>query len=403
MASVLHFTSKRLAQAAAWTGILFLAGCASQGTLLEGLADLRLKTRDDAVVTKAVAVADQKPQAVKIVPVNGERKSSAWCEYLREDAAAQTTIMRSPTLRGSLDDEEVANLSLNLSATDFLKANLTEQAAEARCQRYVAESGLQKLIFVSPQGLTAAGHKARLKSINANKSEIARLRAKATRAMENGELDREKATVIYLLADQILTEAGASRSQADRRLETAISPHGKASDLGAQLLQAEEELENINSRMRTLDAVDLSVSAGWSDDIGRSGFDMKEESFSGKVNFSVRLGAVRAKRFEHERKATDAKLRAIRDEEGGVMWQVAILRRAHERAIAGLIEQQDKLEQALAKAQELATMLANVDNPEFEPPLIHAKLQMIKLKADRAAVAGSIAEIRENMAKLAAG
>ena len=79
------------------------------------------------------------------------------------------------------------------------------------------------------------------------------------------------------------------------------------------------------------------------------------------------------------------------------------MRRAHERAIEGLVQQKGKLDEAIHKAEELSKMLASVDNPEFEPPLIQAKLQLIKLKADRAAVAGSISEIESNMRKLKAG
>ena len=155
--------------------------------------------------------------------------------------------------------------------------------------------------------------------------------------------------------------------------------------------------------MRTFDAFDVSASVGWNDDVNSDGLATDDQSFNGKISFSMKLGAALPKRFEHEAAAKDAKLRAIRDEEGGALWQVAVLRRAHERAIEGLVQQRGKLDAAISKAEELARMLATVDNPDFEPPLIQAKLQLIKLKADRAAVSGSISEIVGNMKKLKSG
>jgi hypothetical protein len=258
-------------------------------------------------------------------------------------------------------------------------------------------------VFLSPQGLSAAGYKARYRTIDAPRREVLRLKNKAQAAMRAGNLDRGKATALAVLADSILAEAEAARSQADRRMDVTGGSKAAAGALGEQLLQAEADLEDINSRMRTLDAVDVSASLGWNDDINQEGFDTSNQAFSGKVSFSVKLGALAPSRFAHEQAAKEAKLQAITHDEGGALWQVAMLRRAHERAIDGLVQQQAQLDAAIAKASELARQLASIDNPEFEPPLIEAKLQLIKLRSDRAAVAGSIAEIQSNLKKLKAG
>ena len=411
----------RLALGAA--GLLLLAGCATQGPLLDQFPSLRARTVDSdaalvtappplrativepAGTTASTAQAGESKSTNKVrpVPASAQGPRSHWCDYLREDTAAQTTILRSPTLSGSINDEASASVSLGMSLSSLARAELMEQASDARCQKYLAENGLQKLVFVSPQGLTAAGHKARLKSIEGQKKEIARLRKKVALALNAGSINRERATAINVLADEILAEAEASRSQADRRLESSLMPPSSADAYGSALLAAEADLEDINSRMRTFDAFDVSASVGWNDDVNSDGLATDDQSFNGKISFSMKLGAALPKRFEHEAAAKDAKLRAIRDEEGGALWQVAVLRRAHERAIEGLVQQRGKLDAAISKAEELARMLATVDNPDFEPPLIQAKLQLIKLKADRAAVSGSISEIVGNMKKLKSG
>ncbi len=400
-------------------GMLALAGCATQGPLLDQFGGLRLGTINsepkvvaatpplrNTIVEPAASVGAQAGDVtatVKPVPASAEMPRSHWCDYLREDTAAQTTILRSPTLSGSVNDDAKTSVSLGMSLTGIAKAGLMEQAAEVRCQKYLAENGLQKLVFVSPQGLTAAGHRARLKAIEGQKKEIARLRKKVAGALNTGAINRELATAINVLADEILAEAEASRSQADRRLDAALMPSSSAEAYGSALLAAEADLEDLSSRMRTFDSIDVSASVGWNDDVNADGLDANDQSFNGKLSFSMKLGAVMPQRFKHEAAAKDAKLRAIRSEEGGALWQVAVLRRAHERAIEGLVQQEAQLDAAIHKAESLAQTLASVDNPEFEPPLIQAKLQLIKLRADRAAVAGSITEIRGNMKKLKAG
>jgi hypothetical protein len=290
-------------------------------------------------------------------------------------------------------------VSLGLSVTDFAKANVLEETAEARCRRYMAESGLQKLIFLSPQGLTSSGYRAKAESIGKRKKDIQALRRRISQAMADGFVDHERATNLMGFADQLLAEAAQAKSQADRRTGDFLGAKDRASLLGKELLRAEADLEDLNSRMRTFDAVDVSVSAGWNDDLADNGFDKAKDSFGGKVSFSVKLGAVAPSRFEHEERAKQAKLRAI-GEEGGPLWQVNVLRLAHERAIAGLEESRGKIDSAIAEANKLLAALEGVKNPEFQATGLQARFRIIQLKADKAAVEGSLAEIRSNLKRL---
>ncbi len=270
-------------------GLAVLAGCATKGPLLDSM---RLSTMDSPPAIIApdpplrttmiepaagspapASEAAAKTATTTPVTVSAAPLRSHWCDYLREDTAAQATILRAPTLSGSIDDNTKASVSLGMSLTGLAKANLMEDAAEVRCQKYLAENGLQKLVFVSPQGLTAAGHRAKLQSIEAQKKEIARLRKKVATLLAAGTMNRERATAISMLADEILADAEASRSQADRRLEASVSPSASAEAYGSQLLAAEAELEDINSRMRTFDSVDVSASVGWNDDVDSNGFN----------------------------------------------------------------------------------------------------------------------------------
>ena len=406
-------SSSRKAALLVMSSLLGMAGCSTGSGLLSSNGDFLSKLNLDSLGPTTTASLSPAPTILrpriepaadlKIIPAAMEQPQSAWCEHLKEDSAVEATILRAPTLNGSMNDKGMASLGLSLSASSFVKANLAEESALVKCRRYLAESGLQKLIFVSPQNLTAAGYKAKADAIFGQKKEIARLRNSIEHAMAQGSIDREKATAIALLIERLLAEASAARSQADRRFSERVMSSKSAAVLSQELLRAEADLDGIDSRMRSADSMDVSVQAGWGDDVTNNGINVTDQSFSGKVSFSVKLGAFLPQRYEHERLSSDAKQRAIKNEEGGSVWQIGVLRRSHERAIAGLEESQIKLEKAMQEATHLLAVLATVQQPEFEGARLNARYEIMKLKADRAGIVGSLAEIRTNLGRLQKG
>ena len=407
-------SSNRKAALLVLTSVLAMAGCSGDIGLLSNMerpSALRLATFDSTpeitASTTKIAATQKKPDVVEIRPATyvgtDHPENSAWCRYLKEDSAAEASILRSPSLSGKVDDSGKAAMSLSLSASSFTKASLVEKAAEIKCRRYLAESGLQKLVFISPQGLTAAGFRAKSESILARKAELAGLRKLIGTELMRGNIEVEKATSLSVLIDQINAEGNAAKSQADRRLaEDFAQPQG-ADVLSQDLIKAEAELEDINNRIRSADAMDVSLSAGWNDSAIDDGLDAHDDSFSGKISFSLKLGAISPQRFAHERRAKEAKLSAIRDQEGGTLWQIRMLRNAHERALAGLIESQAQLNIAIAEAVKLVGILKLAEGTEFVATLIGAKIQVVRLQADKAAIDGSIEEIGENMKRLKIG
>ena len=174
MVAMPRSSSRSFMPIASALALLTLAGCAATSGLVDKTG-LRLSSLDQEPRIIAVEDPPLKPtvdDSVIVVPASNDNLLPAWCEHIVEDTAAQTIIMRSPTLSGSLTDEASASLSLGMSLSSYVKAGLLETAADAKCRRYIAESELQKLIFVSPQGLTAAGFSAKAKSIRASKAEI---------------------------------------------------------------------------------------------------------------------------------------------------------------------------------------------------------------------------------------
>jgi hypothetical protein len=325
---------------------------------------------------------------------------SQWCRYLKENAAADATVVRSPSLNGSVDDKGRASLGLGLSLTSMMKADLLETSADAKCRRYLAEKGLKSIVLSAPAGLSVAGYRAKANTIFAHRSEIERQRKVAAGLLADGTIDQQHATAINILADQLIADAEEARSQADMRSGELLASNGNAKVLGSELLKAESELSEADSKMRTYDALDLSVRAGWNDDVNNQGVQVSNNSLSGKLTFSMKLGAASPGRFDHERSASEARLQAVQYEEGSPIWQANELRKAYERSLGGLRESQAQVNGAWQRAQNFVRQLEAQNNPEFDAELAGTRLQLIRLESLKAGVNASMSEVQVRLASL---
>ncbi len=330
-------------------------------------------------------------------------EQSAWCTYLKENAAADASVLRSPTLSGSIDDEQKGSVSLSLSVSSLSRAALIEKQARINCRRYLAETGLQKVVFLAPQTLSAAGYRARYKAVERRTAELEKLRKRIKSDISSGHLTADKAAGLTAMIDGLYSDAAAARSEFERRASSEGALTGPAAGYSAELLAAEADLADIDSKLRTADAVDVSLSAGYSDGDMGDGFDTVHDGVSGKVSFSMKLGAFAPSRYEHERRAREARIAAIRDQEGGALWQIRTLREAHLKAISGLEESQSRIDRAIAETKRFIALVSNTPDPEFSAPAIEARIRMVQLEADRAAVTGSLAEIRTKLTQLGNG
>jgi hypothetical protein len=419
--------------------VLGMAGCTTGSSLMDSNGSLAQKLRGDIsdgmdnIQTAATAGADKiqsvasnikesfvplKPTVqmadtadLKIKPAadvsskDEPEKESEWCVSLREKALADSSILRSPVLSGSVDRLGKADANIGLSYSSFRKASLGEAKAEAECRKFMAETSLQKLVFTSPQNLTAAGFRSKANAVESARMEMVRLRQNIKSAMQSGAINHEKATGLFMLIDQLYADGQASRSQADRRYDERTYSKKAAAQLESELMKAQGDLYNIESQTRTADNVDVGIQAGYTHYLGDAPIYAAQESqgVTGKVSFSMRLGVIDPRRFEHERLAAQAAQRAITTEESSPIWQLGLLRRSHERAIAGLEHSIVEIDHASSEAKRLVAILADVSQPEFQGARLNAKFQLLKLRADRAGLVGSVIEIKNNLRRLKDG
>lgn len=326
--------------------------------------------------------------------------SSPWCTYLAEDAEAQASILRSPSIGGQADDDGNASLSVGLSVSDFHKAALVRESAEARCRRHLAESGLRKMVLMGPMELTAAGFRAKAAAIAEKNDEINGLRREIDDALAAGHLDAELAAGLVRRLDQMVAAGHEARSQAERRIAGNGIRAGDAARLSEELLRSEAHLAAVESRIRTAESYDVSLEASYSDSDMWDGSAGAGSGVGARVKFSMKLGAFTPGRYDHERRATAARAAAIRSEEGGLLWQVDALRQAHLRALGGLEEALAELDRSDARARALLRKLGEAPSVEFAGAVIGARIERVAIVAQRAGIAGSIAEIRGNLARL---
>lgn len=378
-------------------GVFGLAGCTAGGLLAnqDKPAALRLVTLDET----AQAGVEIRPATFS---ETDDFSNSAWCQYLKEDSAAEATVLRSPSLNGSVDDSGKLGVSLGVSISSLNKARLIEEAAQVKCRSHLAQEGLQKQAVAVPVGLTAGGYRAKSLSILARKDELAELREQIKYELRRGNITAEKAASLSGLIDEINLEGNVAKLQAARPTPVVVKAPD-ASPYSADLIQAEAELDAINKKIRTADAVDVSVSAGWNDVGLRDGFDVQEDSFGGKVSVSFKLGAVAPQRFEHEQRASAAKHKALQEQVNAPDRLIAAQRQAQQQALAGLTQSQGRLNETLADTIKLVKVLGSVSSPEFAGTFIAAKIQVVRLLAEKAAVDGSIDEIRQKLKRPKAG
>ncbi|HUQ37686.1 MAG TPA: hypothetical protein VM144_15045 [Aestuariivirga sp.] len=371
--------------------VLGLAGCTAGGLLTDQNkpASLRLVTLD-ATAQPGVEI---RPATFSETDASS---NSAWCQYLKEDSAAEATILRSPSLNGSVDDSGKLGVSLGVSISSFNRARLIEEAAQVKCRSHLAQAGLQKRAVAAPLGLTAAGYQAKSISILVRKNDLAELREQIKFELRRGNITAEKAASLSGLIDEINLEGNVAKLKAARPAQVVVKAP-EAGPFGGDFIQAEAELDAINRKIRTAEAVDVSVSAGWNDLGLRDGFDAEGDSFGGKVSVSFKLGAMAPQRFEHERRGRDAKLKALQEQVNAPDRQIVAQRQAQQQVLADLAQSQARLNETLADTIKLVKVLGSVSSPEFAGTFIAAKIQVVRLLAEKAAVDGSITEIRQNI------
>jgi hypothetical protein len=123
-----------------------------------------------------------------------------------------------------------------------------------------------------------------------------------------------------------------------------------------------------------------------------------------QIKYELRLGNITAE-------LADSLSRLVDDISSGARiatvntnaWQIATGHKAQQEALAGLEQSQARVNESLADTIKLVKVLGSLRGPEFSATLVAAKIQVVRLLAEKAGIDHSIDEIRQYMKRPKAG
>ena len=323
-----------------------------------------------------------------------DAKNSARCRYINANTGIQTTLLRSPTLSGNINNDGDAGISIAYDLMDLKRANLKEESADAQCRRYLAASKLAEIMFVSPQSLTRAGFLARANFLQGHMPKMSRIENSINSRVNKGDMTKQRGTGLLQYLEQVRSSEARSRSESVRRDSIDQVNAGGTVGLDQRLVQAEKDIQNINRRLRSVDAFAFNLSAGYNQNELHQFRSARSDDLYGKVKFSYRLGAANPRRHEFEDAAMAARIEALHETRRGALWRANELANANSRARTALIRQRDQLQASLNQAQRNAEIYSRSFEVELLGPRIRARIDVIRVGAEIAAINATLKDMK---------
>jgi len=268
---------------------------------------------------------------------------SARCRQIVASTGIETTILRSPTVTAQMNDEGNMSAGISFDAVDLTRAKLKEELAWAKCRRHIASTRLAQLLVTSPLALTRAGYLAKANALKDSETEFQKIEKTIARSLRIGDLTSPRASGLRQHLNAIRGGEARARGEAARREVVDGVQARDADGLDQELVLADRQIQYLQNRLRTADAVKVNFSGGYTYDFENPGSTTvidKEGDVYGKVKITVRLGAFRRRRFELEDQAATARSDTFYENNTGVFWRTREFSRANRRALSSLEKQQ---------------------------------------------------------------
>ena len=319
---------------------------------------------------------------------------SASCRRILAEAGIETTLLRSPTLNGSINSDEDISLGASYDLLDIHRANLTEELAAVRCARDDAAARLAQLLVTSSHSHSQAGYRAKAQHLKASIEEIASIKRAIDNGLEEGDLTVFRATALRQGLRNLEAEAARAEGEAKKRHIVRNIQGQSYKDLDNRLAEAEQRMQEIQQKMRSSDALKFKTSIGYSkrgegsDDVTIS----QDGEVTAKFSVAVRLGAYLPQRYELEDVALKARSAALHEPNRGLLWRSQEAARVNKSVVGSLQQQRAKLTTALAAAQESARAGAGGDQSELLDAVLRGRIEVVRLGAELAAMNATFAD-----------
>ncbi|MEM7299937.1 MAG: hypothetical protein AAF468_02550 [Pseudomonadota bacterium] len=319
---------------------------------------------------------------------------SAWCRYIKAQTGVDTTLLRSPTVSAQINNDGDAGVSVGYDVLDLERARLKEKKADAQCRRYLAVSQLSQVMFVSPQSLTRTGFLARANSLRRDMGNLNVIRNAIRNHVRVGNMTQPRANGLLQYLNQVKSAEAQARAESVRRDSIDRVNAGGTLGLDKRLRQAERDIQLLNRKLRSIDALKFEVTAGYNQREIQDLNSFDSDDLYGKVKVSYRLGAASPKRHAYEDAAMQARLEALDEPRRGSLWRAGELADAYKRATSALINQRNQLVVALREARKNARIFSRSFEVELLGPKVRAQIDVIRLKADIAALDATLKDLK---------
>lgn len=396
--------------------ILLSAGCASTSFDKLTLADSGTGKNASSLTTGSIKAATL-PKTPQKSPLAGKKKSilalleavttngsypgdksnpktvgnSAWCRYLDATAKVESTILRSPTIAGDVNDEGNGGVSVSYDFVDLARANIKEEAAGIRCKRYQVSNRLARMMIIAPQSLTLAGNRAKADYLKSKRGELAAIRRKIKQHINKGEMTVQLGTALMQHSENIASAEFRARAEVLRRSSIGKMESGTYVGLDSELADTERALQEIDRRSRSIEAIKVSLSAGYGYQ-GDSGFT--SNSGYGKIKLSYRIGAASPRRQQYEDIAAQARVDALSEKNRGLLWRSNEMSQAINRAYNGVVAQRKQLIRALSEARRNTVLYVKGYEIEMLQPRYRAQIDAIAFEAELRGIDATLVDMR---------
>jgi len=439
MLDVLRYSSKHTRQVAfALTAILLLGGCSSAPTgktgesvlfasMKQSFAKSTEKSISDIINreerTRVVKSSDKTKVGVKAnskvadnlqsLGINANNLSradlsteqeNAWCRYLRTSAETEATIVGSPSVSASSDDDGSGSVTIGMNLLDFKKADLIRQSGNARCRAHTASRKIEGTLGLAAEETSFAANWAKQDYVRRNMSTLNRIQAQAAGLVSGGSMTVQDKNAIAARISELKAEMNKARAEADKRKDLPGFSLDQIKSRNGALVEATNDLQNIERDLRTTDAIDLSVQTGYryNGEFNNQLQRNNDDGYFASVKVGVKLGALTQRRQDLEGEAASARLDALFEENTGTVWKTGFVEKSIANSLVSLRKSERSLSAALAQTNDTISKLENAERTEVIRTQMSARIERVKLLSDIAAVRASIKQLEDNRRKIKA-
>ena len=123
-------------------------------------------------------------------------KDSAACRFLRSSSEVEATIISSPTLSASSDEDGSGSVSIGMNLLDIRKADLVRATGDARCRMQTASKEIEATLGLGSQITQYAAANARQAHIRKRLGELNAIQARANQLVHSGIITKQDANLV---------------------------------------------------------------------------------------------------------------------------------------------------------------------------------------------------------------